>query len=103
MENKSFFGGLFDLSFKEFVTIRVIKVLYVLAIILAAIAAIGFIVSGFAAGGAEGVIMLVLSPLIFFLYVLAARVWLEIIVVIFRIADNTSTIVERTTPSPNQS
>lgn len=41
MDNKGFFGGLFDLSFKEFVTIRVIKVLFVLAIIISGVVAVG--------------------------------------------------------------
>jgi hypothetical protein len=37
----------------------------------------------------------VLSPLIFFIYVIVARVYLEIIIVIFRIAENTSRLVKQ--------
>ena len=97
MEHKGFFAALFDLSFSEFITIRIIKVLFVLAIILAGIAAIGIIIRGFAgpegsAGG--GVFALILAPIVFILWVLMARVWLEIIMVIFRIADNTTRMVE---------
>ncbi|MBS3762595.1 MAG: DUF4282 domain-containing protein [Planctomycetes bacterium] len=38
MEKTSgFFGLLFDFSFSEYVTVRVIKILYILAIVVAAI------------------------------------------------------------------
>ena len=34
--------------------------------------------------------MLVLSPLVFLLYALVVRVWCELIIVVFRLAENTS-------------
>ena len=94
-EEKGFMGSLFDLSFTEFVTTRIIKFLYIIAIIVAAIAAIAIIVSGFAQGFVVGIISLILSPIIFLLYVVLSRVWLELIIVIFRIAENTGRLVDK--------
>jgi len=96
MGNKGFFGSLFDLSFKEFVTIRIIKVLFVLAIIASGIGALALFIGGIAGGGARAFISIILAPIVFFLYVLLARIWLEVIIVLFRIAENTGKLVEQT-------
>jgi len=95
MAKPGFFVTLLDFSFTEFITIRVVGFLYALGIIAAAIAAIALIVSGFRAGVGEGVGSLILAPLVFLLYVLVGRIWLEVIVVMFRIAENTERLVER--------
>lgn len=94
-QKKGFFGALFDLSFSEFVTTRVIKVLYVLGIILAILVALGFIVSGFTQSVGLGIVFVILSPLIFLLYTILTRIWLEIVIVVFRIAENTREIAEQ--------
>ncbi len=94
MENKGFFGSLFDLSFTDFVTIRIIKILFVIAIILSGIIAVGVLVAGLAGGAWKGMLALIAAPIVFILYVLAARIWLEIIIVLFRIAENTGKLVE---------
>ena len=86
MEEKGLCGLLFDLSFSEFVTTRVIKVLFVVGIVFSALGALAMI----AAGAGRGILMLVLSPLVFLLYALVIRVWCELIIVVFRIAENTS-------------
>lgn len=93
--NKSFFSTLFDFSFSEFVTIKIVKILFIIGIILALIGAITFIVAGFNLSTVAGIVFLLISPIIFLLYVLFIRVWLEIIIVIFRIADNTKIMAEK--------
>jgi len=95
MEQKGLLGSLFDLSFTEFVTTRVIKVLYVLAIVMATIGAFGLLMSGIAKGGGMAFFSILLAPIAFFLYVLMARIWLEVIIVLFRIAENTGRLVEQ--------
>ena len=96
MNDKGFFGSLFDFSFTEFITTSIIKVLYILAVIGSAIAAIGLLISGFASGKAAGVLFaIVISPIAFILYVILARVWMEVILVLFRIAENTGKLVEQ--------
>ena len=95
MGNKGFFGSLFDLSFTEFVTTRIIKVLFVLAIIGSGIGALAVLIGGIASGGAQAFISIILAPIVFLLYVVLAGIWLEVIIVLFRIAENTGKLVEQ--------
>jgi len=88
-ESKGFFGMLFDLSFSEFVTIRVIKILFILAIICAGIISVSILVAGFAAGGLAALGALIFAPIVFLLGVIISRIWLEIVIVMFRIEENT--------------
>lgn len=96
MANKSSFGMIFDLSFTEFVTTHVIKVLFVIGVIFAGLSSLGIIIAGFADGAASGIFALLLAPIVFMIYVLLIRIWCELIVVIFRIAENTSKIADNT-------
>ncbi len=93
MENqKGFVGMIFDSSFSEFVTTRVIKVLLYLAMIVNAIWTIVIIVGGFSQGVLAGIIALILSPLIYIILMLIARIYLELLIVVFRIADELKSI-----------
>ena len=95
MEDAGFIARIFDFSFKEFVTTKIIKVLFVLGIIVATIGALGFLISSFATGKFFGILIgLVLAPIIWFVYIVLIRVWLEIIIVLFRIAENTNKLVD---------
>jgi hypothetical protein len=97
MEKARGIGMLFDLSFSEFVTTRIIKVIFVICIIFAGIGTLGLVLSGFGVGAGAGLLCLIASPIVFLLYVLAARVWCELIMVVFRIAENTGRLVDRST------
>lgn len=82
-----FFNALFDFSFSSFITTRIIKVLYILSIVAIGLGALGIFIT-LASRGAAGIIGgLILAPIFFVLYVIFARVWMEIIIVIFRIAE----------------
>ncbi|MFP4027364.1 MAG: DUF4282 domain-containing protein [Candidatus Brocadiia bacterium] len=52
------------------------------------------IVTGFRASAVSGIISLILSPIFFFLSVVFARIYLEVLIVFFRIAENTGRLVE---------
>jgi uncharacterized protein DUF4282 len=94
MEEKGFFGSLFDVSFTSFVTIRIIKVIYIITLVLIGLAALVFIVAGFADSVGAGLFVLVVAaPLVSLLYVIYVRVLLEIVIAIFRIAENTANSV----------
>jgi hypothetical protein len=116
-DRKGFLGALFDLSFTEFITTRVVKVLYVLTLVLLVIGYIAIAVAIFIPderatsinfngdvvttddGGnvGLGVLWLVLiGPLLLFLYTLLYRVFYELIIVVFRIYENTRDQVELT-------
>ena len=94
MENHGFFKRLFDLSFKEFITTKIVSFIFVVTIVLAGLFALGILISGLSKGGGAAFISLIMAPIAFFVYVLFARIWLELVIVVFRIAENTSTLVE---------
>ncbi len=86
---------LFDLSFTEFVTTRIIKILFIFGVVIAAIGTIALIIGGFSGGFGKGLLFLILSPIVFFLYVILARMWCELVIVVFRIAENTGRLVDQ--------
>lgn len=90
---KGFFTTLFDFSFSEFIVPKIIKILFGLGILAAAIASIGIIVNGFHAGFFGGLLSIILSPVFFVIGVILVRVYLEVVMVLFRIADNTTKTV----------
>ena len=86
---KGFFARLFDMSFTEFVTPSIIKVIFLVGIVLAGLMAL-FVFLAFAnQGGGAIVAGIVLAPLVFFVYVLFARVLSEVYLILFRIEENT--------------
>lgn len=85
-----FFAALFDLSFTNFVTTKLIKILYVITL---ALLVLGYLMIGLSAlaGDQAGVgilWLLIIGPVLLFFYTLLYRVVFEIIVVIFRIFEN---------------
>ena len=94
MPEKGFFGALFDLSFSSFVTTKIIKVLYVIAIVLAGLGALVWVIAAFTDSVGLGLLtLIVLAPLVFLLYVIYARVLLELLIVIFRIMETNVELV----------
>jgi hypothetical protein len=108
--HKGFLGSLFDLSFSSFITIRLVKVLYILTLILLVLAYVAIAIAIFSGGddqvafnasgelertdsggnAALGVLwLIVFGPLLLFFYLLLYRVFFELIVVVFRIFENT--------------
>lgn len=102
---KGFFGALFDLSFRHFVTGKVVSFLYVISLIFAVLNALfsamylSVLLGAFlsaaadssAAGWVVGILLFcIVAPLLLLLSVVYVRVLLEIVVVLFRIADNTA-------------
>lgn len=104
---KGFFAALFDLSFKHFVTGRVVSFLYVISLVFVSLNALfsaGYIsvllgtflsavAESSALGWIVGVILFLISvPLLLLVSIVYVRVLLEIVVVLFRISDNTAEI-----------
>lgn len=92
--NKGFFGALFDLSFSEFITTRLIKILYVLLLVVIGIAYLVAIIGGFADSFLQGLLVIIIGAFVAVIYVIMARVWMELIIVLFRIAENTTELVK---------
>lgn len=102
---RGFFGSLFDLSFRHFVTGGVVKFLYVISVIFVVLNALftagylslllGAFVSAAADSSTTGVVLGVLlfvfsAPLLTLFSVVYVRVFLEIVIVLFRISENTA-------------
>ncbi len=91
---------LFDTSFSEFITTRLIRFLYVVGLVVAGLGAVGFVIGGFSGSVANGIICLIIAPLLFLIYVIMIRIWLELLIVIFRIEENTRPIPDESQPAP---
>ena len=88
------FNALFDFGFKKFITLSVIKILYILGMGVIALVWLGALIVGFTQGIGVALGVLIVGPLIACLYLIFFRIWLELVVVIFRIGENTSKLVE---------
>lgn len=88
-ETKSFVASLFDFSFTSFISTKLVKFLYVLVMIFAAVYALFLLAVGFRISPVVGLIFLVTVCPLFFLFLVAVyRVGLEIMIVIFRMAED---------------
>jgi hypothetical protein len=94
--HKGFFGSLFDLSFRSLITTRIVKLLYVISIIVIGLGALAIIAIAFNASTAAGVVTLIIvAPLYALVYLIWTRVVLELVIVLFRIMENTQELVEQ--------
>lgn len=84
-----FFRRLFDVSFSRFVTPSIIKLLFIVAIATASVFALFMLVAGFATIDEGGILLVLLAPLCWLLAIIYARVFLELVVILFRIESNT--------------
>jgi hypothetical protein len=87
--NVGYLGALLDLTFSEFVTTRLLKWFYIIAVGAAGLAALGWLLTSLDDGFSSIVVALVVAPLGFVLAATMARVMVELIIVMFRIAENT--------------
>ena len=99
---KGFLSGLIDFSFTTFIATKVIKVLYGLLLLAIALGMLGaawnvfdymFLRSRF---HPEGFIQLVIIPFAGAAAVVVARLYCELLVVVFRIADNLAELNRKT-------
>ena len=93
LKKVNFFQVLFDFSFNQLISLRIMKWLFALSIFAASLMALFFVIVGFQASRAFGIFLAFIgAPLIFLLVVIYSRVLLEMILVIFRIADHMANI-----------
>jgi len=96
IQSIGFVQALMDFSFTQFVGESLVKILYYLGIVLVAIFGIVAVVVGFTNGVSYGIGALIMAPVLFVVFVVALRVFLEFVIVVFRSADFTSQIAENT-------
>lgn len=95
-QDRGFFGSLFDFSFTSFVTPKMIKVVYGILLFFVAIGMLFVIVSGFSRGVGVGLLFLfIVAPLYGIILAIFARIYMEILMAIFRIVDLLAEIADR--------
>lgn len=94
---KNFWQILFDNSFKDFITTRILKVFYVIGIIVFIIYMfIGiFVLTYFDLPKEIIIVAIILCPVVFFLFVIFLRILYEGSIVIFRISENLEYIADQ--------
>jgi len=95
---RGFLKSLYDFSFSNFITSKVIRLVYIIITILYSLGAIiGFI--GLLARGGIGIPIAIIGvPLVYLLYLALARIMMEFIMVVFRIGEDVRTIRDISTP-----
>jgi len=93
--DRGFWKKLFDFSFSSFVTLDIIKILYILAVAFLGIVALTILFGGAVGGSAGFLLALIFATIWFLLNVIWVRVGLELIIVIFKIWENTSFLAGR--------
>jgi hypothetical protein len=93
MQAKGFFASLFDYSFSAFITPKIIKLLYVLSTIVVALWTLVVILWAFRQSTGFGIVTLaILGPIFFVITMIYVRVWLELLIVFFRIQGDVNEI-----------
>ena len=91
-----FFESLMDTRFDHLITPTMIRFLYIVAMILIALGALAVIIAGFAESAGAGILALILAPIFALIYLIVTRLWLELIIVIFKIRDATEEVAANT-------
>lgn len=86
-EEKNFFAGLFDFSFGQSLTRRIVKLLYVVSLLAGGVTVVACVVLGMQQSPAQGLIALVAGVAALFVGILIVRLLLELALVILRIAE----------------
>ncbi|HRU39740.1 MAG TPA: DUF4282 domain-containing protein [Candidatus Goldiibacteriota bacterium] len=86
---KTFLGSLFDFSFSDFITTKLIKFLFGAGIVLGAIFGVISIIGAFMQAATAGIISLIVTPIVYFLGIIILRIWLELVIILFKIEENT--------------
>jgi hypothetical protein len=82
-----FFRSLFDLSFTSFITTKIVKLVYVVTLVLAFVTAVFLVVAAIRADTTAGVLALIGAPLVALIWIVLARLWLELVIIVFRITE----------------
>jgi len=83
-----FFKKLFDWDFNELITRSIIKIVYIIWVILIGLIAVIAFVGLLTSGGLGALLAIVVVPIFALLYLISVRIGLEVLVVVFRIADD---------------
>jgi hypothetical protein len=92
---RGFVGALFDFSFTDFVTTRVLRLLYGAGIAASGIAGLVILARAVNGPGLFFVGALVVVPIGFLVAVTLTRIWCELVIVAFRLAEHAAETAEQ--------
>ena len=92
---RGFVGALFDFSFTAFVATRILRVLYRVAIAVWAVGGLVILAGAFRGPTLFVLGALVLVPTGFLVAVTLTRIWCELVIAVFRLADHAAETAEQ--------
>ncbi|NCJ07189.1 DUF4282 domain-containing protein [Synechococcales cyanobacterium C] len=93
-QRKGFFEALLDPSFSDFIAPKIIGILYLVSVIIVVLIAVASILRALAEGIVAGFIVLIIAPLLAFLYIIFFRIGMEAFLATIRTAENTGIIAD---------
>ncbi|MGM0651857.1 MAG: DUF4282 domain-containing protein [Bacillota bacterium] len=94
-QGKSFFTALFDVSFSEMVTPKIIRTIFIIGLIAIALGALGGIISSVfavATTGVSALVSIIAVPIGAIIGVIFLRIYMELIILLFNIYDQLKSI-----------
>jgi hypothetical protein len=91
-----FFAALFDFSFSQFVTPKIVKLVYVLATIAIALTYLVLVIASFTESAGAGVVVLLLGAVLALVYLAFIRMTLEFYFAIVRMSQDINQRLPRT-------
>ena len=85
---KGFFGALFDFSFEHFVTPMLVKAVYIVAIVALGLGWVFWLLATFSQSAGFGIAVLLLGPILIFLYLCLIRMTLEFYLAVIRMSQD---------------
>lgn len=95
-DQRSFLQSLMDTRFDSLITPKLIRFLYIVSMVALAIGVVVFIIASFTDGAGSGILALILAPLVALIYLIVIRLYLELIVVTFKIREAAEEIADNT-------
>ncbi len=87
-EGKGFFASLFDLSMTEMITPKIIRVIFIIGLLGFLVSAVFGLVTAIMSGEVVAIILALIAVVVgFFVAAILLRIYLELVVVFFRIYD----------------
>jgi uncharacterized protein DUF4282 len=102
-----FLGDLLDFTFTRFITIKWVKLIFIIGLAVLVLGAAGIAIFGLItlftgdgfAGKMAGLFMICAAAIGLLFYAIALRIYMELIVVLFRIEEHTRVMAGGTVPS----
>jgi Domain of unknown function (DUF4282) len=101
MTAKGFLRSLYDFGFTSLITLRIIKFVYALLVIIYSIFAVILLLALLATGKPAGILLgIIFVPIFYLIYLIMLRIWMEVIVVFFKLGEDVHAIRHRAVGSP---